>query len=149
VVQQLGEAFAAFPGPPRIKLFPEVAKEVLGSAVGGLPMNNQTPKLIIPIDEKQSCRSSAVLRAIYALNRPSKTERTRRISIRAVSQRQAFLELTKNTFNCRVIETERLKNQFAFATQLAARVPVRRLSYPRRFDLLPSVREAILSDLAK
>jgi hypothetical protein len=46
------------------------------------------------------------------------------------------------------VDRARLARQFAFASRLAATVPVTRLSYPRSLSLLPAVCEAVLADLS-
>ncbi len=147
VVKEAGHGFSAYPGPPRIKLFPEIAKNVLGEQVKGTPMNNLVPKLIIPLDRDRSYEAVAPLKAIYVLTRPGAASRCERVTVRRLSQRRAFLELLKNTFNTIIVEAERLKGQFGLATGVASKVPIKLLSYPRTLHSLPSVREAILSDL--
>ncbi len=149
VLKRRNGHFLAQPGPARLKLYPETAKTLFGESVPGTPMNNLGPKLIFPLTRHQSSSSATPLKALYVLDPPTTPSRDQRIAIRPLPQRQAFLELTANTFNSVVTHPDRLKNQFAFASQVAAGVPVRRLSYPRRLDALPSVREAILSDLSK
>ncbi len=147
VVKEKGGSFVAYPGPPRIKLFADVAKSLLGERVTGTPMNNLTPKLVIPLERKLFCQDASRLRAIYVLTFPGGSSRSDRITIRALSPRRAFLELLKNTFNAMVLEPARLTRQFDLAARLASRIPVRSLSFPRRLGRLPAVREAILRDL--
>lgn len=149
VVKEAGGSFVAYPGPPRIKLFPEVAKSLLGDWVEGTPMNNLTPKLIIPLERHRSHHAAAPLKAIYVLTHPGAGSRCKRVTVRRLSQRRAFLELLKNTFNTIVVEAERLKGQFVLAAEIASKVPIKLLSYPRTLPSLPSVREAILSDLRR
>ncbi len=146
VLKEEGHRFHAYPGPPRIKLFPEIANSLLGEGIKGTPMNNLTPKLVIPLDDHWSHRGAAPLKALYVLAPAGPASRCERVTIRLLSQRRAFLELLKNSFNCIVIEPERLKRQFLLATRLASEVPIKLLSYPRTLTLLPLVREAILSD---
>jgi hypothetical protein len=140
--------FCAYPGPPRIKLFPEIARAVLGERFKGVPMNPLTPKLIIPLDADQHCDAAIPLRAIYALSHPSRVSKCQRVSIRRLSERRAFLALLQNTFNTRVVEPERLKRQFALVTQLAQSVPIKRLCYPRDLRFLELARAAVLSDIS-
>jgi hypothetical protein len=148
VLKEKGDRFVAYPGPPRIKLFPEIAGNVLGDRVTGTPMNNDTSKLVIPLgpDEAVSPECAFPLRAIYIL-RPPASLHSPRIVIRQLSPRRAFLALVKNTFNAIVVDPERLKRQFVLAGRLATTVPVKSLSYPRRLKRLPAVREAVRSDL--
>ena len=138
--------FFAHPGPPRIKLFPEVATALLGSHVNGTPMNPDTPKLVIPLNPHQSVHIAKPLKAIYVLRPTTKDAQSQRVTIRTLSQRQAFLNLTANTFNTVVVEPERLRRQFILATTLAATVPVKSLSYTRDLTRLPAIVKSILAD---
>lgn len=147
VVREEGRDFFTYPGPPRIKLFPEIARSLLGKRDKGTPMNNLTPKLIIPLDHHQFYHAAAPLKALYVLARPQAASRCKQVMIRRISQSRAFLELLRNTFNPVIVERERLMRQFSLATLVASKVPVKLLSYPRILASLPSVREAILSDL--
>lgn len=150
VVKEEAQGFVTYPGPPRIKLFPEVARRVLGERVTGTPMNHLTPKLVIPLgrDGKPSWRSAAPLKAIYVLRPPLEGRRDARISVRALSRRRAFVELVRNTFNAIVLEPARLSRQFDLAASLSSRIPVKALSFPRSLARLAEVRAAIESDLA-
>ncbi len=150
VLKEEGDRFMAYPGPPRIKLFPEVARRLLGEQVTGTPMNNETPKLVIPLgqDETVSPQGAFPLKAIYVLT-PPPSSRSKRITIRPLSPRRAFLELLKNTFNPVIVEPQRLERQFELATRLATGVPVRSLSYPRSLGRIAQVRESILRELAE
>ena len=147
VVKETRQGFVAHPGPPRIKLFPEIAKSLFGQQFKATAMNHLTPKLIIPLDSHQSYRTSALLKAVYVLTPPKAASRNDRITLSALSVRQAFVALLENTFNTVVVEPDRLKCQFILAARLAARVPVKSLSYPRTLGRLPAVREAVRSDL--
>ena len=140
--------FVAYPGAPRVKLYPAIAKVIFGPRVTGLRLKPLTPKLIIPLDETRSQRTPVPLKAIYVL-RPPGARAPSRVVIRRLSHRRAFVELVRNTFNMAVSEPERLERQFALATRLAMDVPVRSLSYPREFGMLRDAREAILADLGK
>lgn len=150
VVKEAGDVFMTHPGPPRIKLFPDIAKSLLGERVTGTPMNPLTPKLVIPLGKDQTMvwQEVSPLKAIYVLRPPWETPRGDRITIRPLSPRQAFVELLKNTFNAMVVEPARLERQFEVTARLANRIPVKSLSFPRNLARLPAVREAIESDLA-
>lgn len=141
--------FSAFPGPPRIKLFPKVARKFFGDQVAGTRMSHLTPKLIISLDRPQSCRTSVPLKAIYVLTPPAGASRRKSVTIRRLPQRKAFLELIRNTFNMAVTEPDRLKHQFLLCARMASTIPIKLLSYPRTMTVFPSVRQAILSDLAR
>jgi hypothetical protein len=138
--------FLAYPGAPRVKLYPAIAKIVFGSRVTGLRLKPLTQKLIIPLDEQRSQRTPVPLKAIYVLRPPGDRAGTR-VSIRRLSQRSAFVELVRNTFNMAVSDPDRLERQFSLATRMATDVPIKSLSYPREFRMLVDARDAILADL--
>lgn len=147
VLKEDGHGFLAYPGPPRIKLFPGIAKALLGDRVTGTPMNPQTPKLVIPLGPHQAAHTALPLRAIYVLRPPTPGSERMRVTIRSLSQRRACLELIASTFNLVVREPARLQRQLDLAARLASRIPVKSLSFPRRLARLPAVREAVLSDV--
>lgn len=147
VLKEDGPEFLAYPGPPRIKLFPGIAKALLGDRVTGTPMNPQTSKLVIPLGPRQAAHTALPLRAIYVLRPPTPGSRRMRVTIRSLSRRRACLELIASTFNLVVREPARLRRQLDLAARLASRISVKSLSFPRRLAWLPAVREAILSDV--
>lgn len=149
VLRQEGHRVLAYPGAPRVKLYPTIARRVLGPTVTGLRLKGLTPKLIVPLDAKRSRRTITPLSAIYIMTPPAKGRQPAGVRIRTLTPRQAFLELVRNTFNLAVEETGRLERQFSQATRVAMAVPVKSLSYPRRFSMLSAAREAILADLER
>jgi hypothetical protein len=138
----------AQPGPPRIKVFPWVARHCLGRIGEGVAMNNWTEKLVLPLGEDQHQARPIPLRTFYVLSDPRKVFRKQGIQIAALSQREAFIELIRHTFNYVLTDTERQQRLFSKSLQLASQVPVKRISYPRDLGLLPEVRRRILADLA-
>ncbi len=150
ILKQEGNRFVAYPGPPRIKLFPGIARSLLGGWVNGTPMNNETSKMVVPLDQNDKIyrREPLPLTAIYVLTPPARSSSSPRISIRSLSPRRAFVELLKGTFNAIVVEPARLERQFDLATRLAVRVPVKSLLYPRDLTRISQVRESILRELA-
>ncbi|MBI4588188.1 MAG: hypothetical protein HY725_05075 [Candidatus Rokubacteria bacterium] len=149
VVQEADGRFVAHPGPPRIKLYPEIANAFLRERATGTPMNADTRKLVIPLGCRLSAKAATPLGAIYVLRPETRRPRGDRIAIRPLSPRRAVLELIANTFNAAITEPDRLARQFRLVTRLASGVPVRSLSYPRDLARLPAVLEAIRSDLSR
>ena len=146
LLQTRTRAIVAFPGPARIKLFPEVALRFLGRAASGISLNPKAQKQIIPLNDSQMCVDATPLGAIYAL---ASSNGDQAIRIAPLTEREAFIDLLGSTFNRQVVDANRLRRQFEFTHNLANLTTVRRLSYPRLLERLPLVREAILSDLAE
>jgi hypothetical protein len=149
VLEQHGRTWIVHPGMPQIKLFPAVARALLGSDAGGTPMNPGTSKLVFRLGGEQAARSPVPLKALYVLSEPSSpgTRASAGVLIEPLSGRDAFLEVIRAAFNLVVLDPQRIANQFAFATRLAESVPIRRLTYPRRLSALPEVCDAVLADL--
>ncbi len=147
VVKEEDQGIFAYPGPPRIKLFAEVARPLLGDRVTGAPMNPQTSKLVIPLDPHQAAQTAVPLSMIYVLRPPTPGSQGTRVTIRTLSQRRACLELIASTFNLVIVEPARLTRQLDLAARLARRIPVKSLTFPRRIAALPAVRRAILADV--
>jgi hypothetical protein len=148
VLRETRTGFLAYPGAPRVKLYPDMARRVLGATVKGLRLKGLTPKLIVPLDARRGRRTITPLTAIYVLTPPSGSRGAPAgVRIRTLTPRQACLELVRNTFNMAVEDTGRLQRQFAQATRVALTIPVKSLSYPRHFSMLSEAREAILADL--
>jgi hypothetical protein len=137
----------AQPGPARIKLFPKAVEAVLRRSVRAFPMNPATDKVVIPLSAESSAERPAPLKALYILGSPKSSEHDR-VQIRKLNERQACLGLIRNTFNTIEVTPQRLRQQFDFAADLARRVPVKAISYPRKLRRLPLVMDAIVRDIS-
>jgi hypothetical protein len=145
VLEESDDHLVGHPGPPRIKLFPAVARRFLQSR-DTPTMNGATGKLIVPLAEHQRCPVPVPLKAIYAVTAPVNACRTSDVSIEPLSPREAFVCLLRATFNRRIQCQARLARQFAAMTTIANRITVRRLSYPRSIDRLSEVRDRIIAE---
>jgi hypothetical protein len=142
------EGFQAHPGPPRIKLYREMANRILRNGYHGVPMNPVTEKLIIPLDEQQSARQARRLRALYVISAERRDRRPNPPVIRRLSLGRAFPRLLAATVAHWPHDSVRLMNQFEFATRLVRCVPIKTLTYTRSMSNMFSVRDAVLEDLA-
>jgi hypothetical protein len=146
IVEQLSDRVLAYPGPPRIKLFPRVARRLIGDTANRVQMHARTEKLIVPIDARRRCDTAVELKAIYSLTAPRDACRTRNVGIEALSRRNAFIELLSGTFNRRLTSAARLERQFRSMASLTERVPVKKLAYPRTIEALENVRTLVLAE---
>lgn len=144
VLRSRASEVVAFPGLPRIKLFPRPAVTVL-KARSRCRMNHGTSKRIIPLSSRRHERRGIPLSAIYVLCAPGNA--TVRVRSQQLRGHQAVVAIIRNTFNPVTSHPERLRRQFHFACDLVARVPVRSLSYPRLLGKLSLVKARILFDL--
>jgi len=144
VLQESGGKVTAYPGPPRIKLFPDMASRFLDRSAG-VHMNADTGKLIVPLDERQICTKPVPIRAMYVLASPREACREPRVTMETLSVRQAFLEHVKSTFNRRLAGASRMERQFTVTARLTEAVPIRRLTYPRQIERLKDVHDIVLT----
>jgi hypothetical protein len=137
----------AYAGPPRIKLFPRLARRFLPEMAGGVAMNPGSSKLILPLDRARSAIAPVPVKTIYALLPAASRSHKPAIRIAAMPPRESFVALVKHTFNYRIVNPARLERQFEAGTQVVSIMPVKEISYPRVLARLPQVRDAILADL--
>ncbi len=149
VLREICGGFKAYPGPPRIKLFPKMANRFLGESMRGIPMNSQTTKLIMPLHAARVCTQVTPLAAIYAIAAPRDDQKNRGVKIEVISSREAFVLLMNNAFNYVIADPGRLQRQFHLTARLADMASIKRLRYPRVASILPSVREAIVADIRR
>jgi hypothetical protein len=149
VLHESSDRVVAYPGPPRIKLFPKMARRFLGDVATGVHMNEHTDKLVLPLDEHRRWDNPIRLNAIYSLAAPRDACRKPGVTIDPLSPREAFVELVKGTFNRRLVSPRRLRDQFSFVARLTELISVKKLTYPRAVDRLPDVRATVLADLAR
>ena len=131
----------AQPAYPRLRLWPQAARTLLPGARTSR-LHRRNPKLVVSLPRSAWSRSAVPLARIYILGSPAD-----QIRVAKLSGTRAFRALAQNTYNTSVIEPERIRRHFEFTASVAAKVPIKRLTYPRRFDALPQVRARVLDDM--
>jgi len=135
------------PGPPRIKLYREMAKQVFGADTGGIPMNRVTEKLIIPLDVRRTMVAPGLVAALYIL-RNADDGASLEPMIERLSPADAFPAVLAHTAGHYPSEAGRLKRQLEFVAQLVKDVPVKTLSYARSRRGMFDARDVVFADLA-
>jgi hypothetical protein len=134
-----------FPGPARIKLFPEVAERFQPLKAAGTPMNPEAEKLICPLEDGEVSDGPVPMHGFFVLDRPG-DDRTG-VSVAPLSASESLLEIVGATFNARLRSPDRLKRQFLAAEQWSGSLPVRRLTYPRTLEMLDEVRQIVVEEV--
>jgi hypothetical protein len=147
-LRRRGSGYLAHPGLPRLKIFPEVATAIFGGRANGTPLNRDTAKMILPLCARQAAGEPLPLRAIYVLEPGADETFGGPPEIVELTRRDAAVALMANTFNLVIRDPERLAALFAFATEVAERVPVKRLRYRRDLGELATVGAAVVADAA-
>jgi hypothetical protein len=141
-----GDTLVVHPGPPRIKLFREMIALLPGRHDDAWPLSDGHSKQLIPLSSDFVADAAVPLRAVYVLDGPADGERA--VTISRLSGRESALALLESTFNIRLTDPARLRQNLDHVTRLADEVPVSVLSYARRLDLLPEVVTTVLADIA-
>jgi hypothetical protein len=146
-----GSHYVAFPGPPRLKLLPSVARKFVRGAEAGVVMNpreahTKSPKRVFLLSPTQCVSTPVPLGAIYAVTAPREVYRKQQIKLGALSPLQALVKVLAFTHNDKLIDSNRLTRQLDAARRLIAAVPVRSLAYPRVLASLTEVKDALLAD---
>lgn len=141
--------YAAFPGPPRLKLLPRIARLYLRDRTVCTALNTRHPhpKHVYRMTTAQTCTEPVMLAGIYVVTPPRKVHRKQGIRIGSLPAVEALVHLLRFTHNHHLTSKERLARQFNAASRLIDKVPIRSLSYPRDLVSLPRVKAAILADL--
>jgi hypothetical protein len=138
------QSVIAHPGPQRIKLFPESAAEFMEGAALTDSTNRFTMKRLIALSADQRMESGVPLKALFLLNGPEKSDIGSSVGAERLRRAEAILKVIASTFNAAVETPDRLGRQLRFVGQILDRIPVARLSYPRRFNVLSSVYDLVI-----
>jgi hypothetical protein len=136
------EALATYPG---LRLLPGPLASLFDEPRPTLPVSHDNPKRRVDRDAAGVALTEgpARLRAIYLLDTAA------RVEIAPLVGRDAFVTLVRSCFPMHLDDAERSGELFGRIGALIDAVPVRRLSYPRDYDRLPAVREALLEDCGR
>jgi hypothetical protein len=149
VLESRDNAYIAFPGLPRLKLYDVMANRFIADEREGVPMNHDhSPKRIYRMEHEWH-DEPVRLRAFYSLVEPRLTADLLDVRIDPLTEREAFLEITKNSFNVAMREIGRLERHLTWAGDIVSKVTVRRLAYPRKVEMFDRAIASIVSDLHK
>jgi hypothetical protein len=144
LIRDIEGALHGFPGPPRVKLFPATVRQLQPDKAfdeAGVP---DSEKVILPLGRHEVHASPVPMDGFFVLDEPADGSG---VSIRPLSRAESLVTLVGATFNRRLRQADRLQRQFAAASEWSSRLPVQRLIYPRKMELLDRVRDAILADV--
>lgn len=69
------------------------------------------------------------------------------LGLQPLSPIEATLALIRHTVGSRLFDPQLLANQLAFCAGISATIPVKKLTYPRQWEMLPAVIQTISHDL--
>jgi hypothetical protein len=139
----------AVPAYPGLRLWGDALSYLFGNNGDHKKVAHYTTKQRVSIERtpRAYCAENKPLVVVYIVVDPSETEGKMDIMIERLRHRDRFMELIKYAFRLDITDRTMLERQFRFLERVSSCVSVRRLIFPRDFNLLPAVREAILADL--
>jgi hypothetical protein len=139
----------AVPAYPELRLRGDSLGWFFGNVgdLGSGPHYKIKERVSIERDAKLFCTEIQPLKRVYTITNLFESKDKNDIIIERLSPLKSLMELIKYTFKLDITDHNMLKRQLDFLKKVVSTVPVRRLTFPRDFNLLPAVREAILTDL--
>lgn len=143
-VKKPGAQVLVTPTYPSLRLWPETVSRLFGSSSRVAAMAHYSSKQRVMIGDL----SAAVVRdiplgALFVLQAAVEAEPDA-TSVSRLPARDACMALIENSFQLDVTDGQRAKGLLTIAGDIALRVPVFSISYPRNFARLNDVRAAIL-----
>jgi hypothetical protein len=125
---------------PSVRLWEDSQEALVGNRLPTAPAVSYTDKARFLAGQQLSlCDGPRPLRCTFFLGEGE----TDRITITRMSAAEAAMEWVKHSFLADVGDKQRLSTHFAEITRLAAQGISFRLDYPRRYDMLPAVADAL------
>lgn len=141
------ESVLAYPGIPRLRLWPDSVKASLGEDPEMLPRNSNTSSKRLREVADRFTKGPLPLAAIYVLD--FQEEEADQLAISAVRPRDACVEMVRHSYALHYLGNRGASaGHLARSRQLTLRVPVRRLARIRNLDAIPEMVDAILKDIS-
>jgi hypothetical protein len=151
-VERHGGVFKGRPGYPQMRMWPEQAQHFLGYYEELDIVHPAYSKRCVPVGADgfgTFCDASQPLACFYLPERRDPVEWGTGIEFTQISGVEGLMSLLGQSFIPNTVEALGLRaNRLGLLAQMVSQVPVRRVVYPDGFDYLPSVRQAIIDDLA-
>ena len=145
VVDERASAYWVEPGHASVRLWDDSEQALIAPGVETAPGLPFTPKRrFLAAPELRFSDRPAPLRRVYFLGDGSAPT----VKFEQMDAVDVMLELLKASFLLNVDDKPRLASHFDEVARLARRPIHYRLDFPRRFDLLPSVRQSIIEHAA-
>jgi hypothetical protein len=146
-VKQSDDSFIVEPGYPRICLWPDSVKQLLGSPDALPLLTPNWEKRYLPLDGVRAhfAPEPKPLGAIYLLS-PRADEATAP-RIEEISPCDALLVLVQNTYMNYLLDRDQRAAEFDFLAKLADRVPTRRITPHADPARLPALCDLIIEDV--
>lgn len=141
LLEEIENGYAVLPSPPSIRLWDDSRDALISEDAQQAPAVQYTPKARILFGGSVAfCQTAQPLRRVYFLGDGCATD----LTFQRMQPSQALINPVKNTFLLDIDARQTLATHFDQLTKMVAMPIFYELDYPRRYDELPRVREAIL-----
>jgi hypothetical protein len=144
VTEPAGGALLATPARMGVSVWPDSREGLRVPARAGRPSGRPGKRRLDEVDGLTFTRRALPIRRMYLLD-PSPAAR---VDVSPLSRRDVTLALASHSYVLDRMDADRLRDRFLRVCETASRVEMRLLRYPRAFDVLPRVREALAADLS-
>lgn len=139
-LEKLGGGYLVQPSHASIRLWDDSHEELIPDATRAAPAVAYTGKMRVLADDQVAFGDiPRPLRCVYFLGEGEGDE----ISIHPAGGRDAVIELVRHSFLLDIEARDMLTHHFEQLTELARLPLCFRLDFPRRYGMLPSVRDAV------
>lgn len=146
-VEEVDGVWAGHPSYGELHLWPDVVEPLFGMEDETAPLAHYTDKRRVRLTTGRRGHGSRAepLLAVYYLTSARDVSDRDPVTIRRASRRSAFGHLLSNAFRVE-FSAANARRELKALTHLATAVPLSTLSYSRAMQVLPAVRQAVLSD---
>lgn len=128
---------------PGLRLWPPSIAGLDIEPAETVPMDSRSAKRRVRLPAANAPAPQRLI-AVFVLTPPPNKHEVHDVTIAPLSAREACVELLRASFQLDIGNPRRAAGHLETAAQVAGRLPVFALSYPRDYSRLPQVREAIL-----
>lgn len=139
-----GNPVMAIGGYQGLRLWPDSMNALAPNVMHSGKVAHYSDKLRLNVSH-QFCDMYVPVENLYVLSLPQNSETSGQIAIESLQFRERVHALLESAFRLDITDRERNAREFETLSGLAERLPMFRLSYPRRYEMLPLVRGAILA----
>ena len=144
IVEESANGFLALPGHPSLRLWQDSEEAILAAETETALPAQYTDKVRFLVGEHiAACDQPRPLRRVYFLGDGNAPE----VVIQPIGAADAVAQWLAHAFMLETDERSLLASHFERLTALAVQVGAFRLDFPRRFDMLDAVKQAIVADV--
>lgn len=151
VIQEDSERVSAIASYPGLRLWPD-SLGMMNVDENSLDMSSgysRKRRLAVGSDVIEFYEQSIPIKSVFVLRNRHKDSDAQAVSIELVKAQEKVVNLIEHSFRLDITDRDHTVREFETLARLAGKLPMYWLSYPRRYDMLPAVQEAIMSHIRK